>query len=85
MFAAQDIEIEDDGIIDLKQFRVGQVIEHTEDTSQSWLIIDARKKWLKVKRQFDCYKGDLRTHERFNRMTVDIAFEQGWWRIRRTQ
>ncbi len=80
---AANIEVEEDAIIRLKQFHANQIIEATEDTSQSWLIIDVRHNWLKVKPLFDCYKGDLRKHERFSRMTVDTAFERGFWRIRR--
>lgn len=81
---AADIKIAEDGYIDLKQFKVGQIIEHTE-VGQAWLIIDVRTEWLKVKPLFDCYKGDPRKHKRFTRFEVDLAFEQGQWRIRRNQ
>jgi len=81
---AADIEIAEDGYIDLKQFTVGQVIEHIE-SGQAWLIIDVRTEWLKVKPLFDCYKGGPRKHVRFKRFEVDQAFERGWWRIRRDQ
>lgn len=78
---ASKIEVDEYGYILLKQFRVGQIIEHTEATEQSWMIVDVRKKWLKVLPLFDCYKDDPRKHVRFHRMTVDCAFESGWWRI----
>lgn len=75
------IEVDEYGYILLKQFRVGQIIEHTEATEQSWMIVDVRNEWLKVLPLFDSYKDDPRKHKRFDRMTVDYAFEQGWWRI----
>ncbi len=83
MERAPDIEIDGrDGFISLKQFKVGQIIEHTE-VQQSWMIVDVRKKWLKVKPLFQCYEHDPCTHVRFFRFTVDSNFERGWWRIRR--
>jgi len=73
-----------DGWIDLKQFKVGQIIEHT-DVQQSWMIVDVRESQLKLLPLFDCYVGDPRTHVRFSRFSVDSAFEHGWWRIRRNR
>ncbi len=78
---AQDIKINSDGFIDLKQFKAGQVIEAMKDLSQAWMIIDVRHQWLKVKPLFDCYEGDSRKHKRFDRFTVDNAFNCGYWRI----
>ena len=75
------LRVDEDGYIDLKQFRVGQVIEHTEATEQSWMIVDVRKEWLKVKPLFTAYKNDPRKHKRFKKVEVDYAFETGWWRI----
>lgn len=71
-----------DGFIDLKQFKKWQIIEHTE-VPHSWMIVDVREDWLKVLPLFDCYEGDPRQHVRFSRFTVDLAFYQGHWRIRR--
>lgn len=79
---ASTIQIKEDGYIDLEQFKVGQVIEHTEG-DQAWMIIKVREQWLKLLPLFDCYVGDPRTHERHDRFSVDIAFEEGYWRIRR--
>lgn len=78
---ASKIKVDEDGYIDLKQFRVGQIIEHTAPGKQAWMIVDIRKEWLKMLPLFDCYKGDPRKHVRFNRLSVDLYFEQGWWRI----
>lgn len=77
---ASGIQICEDGFIDLKQFRMGQVIKHVEG-DQSWMIVDVREKWLKVLPLFKRYEGDPCKHKRFNRMSVDLAFEQGWWKI----
>jgi hypothetical protein len=80
---AKDIEIDArDGFIALKQFKIGQIIEHTE-VQQSWSIVDVREKWLKVKPLFKQYEGDPCLNVRFDRFTVDIAFNNNWWRIRR--
>lgn len=83
MDGVPDIEIDGrDGWIALKQFKVGQIIEHTE-VQQSWRIVDVRKKWLKVTPLFQSYEGDPCTNVRFFRFTVDAAFHAGYWRIRR--
>lgn len=83
MDGVPDIEIDGrDGWIALEQFKVGQIIEHTE-VPRSWLIVDVRKEWLKVKPLFTCYVGDPCTNVRFFRFTVDNAFHSGWLRIRR--
>ena len=71
-----------DGWIDLKQFKVGQIIEHTKG-QQSWMIIDVREGLLKVRPLFKCYVGDPQLNVRFDRFTVDNAFNNGWWRIGR--
>lgn len=78
---AKDIRIKEDGFIDLKQFEVGQVIEHTE-VEQSWMIVDVRKQWLKLRPLYTRYEGDPCKHVRCARVTVDINFERGWWRIK---
>ncbi len=79
---ASSIQIDEDGFIDLKQFKKWQIIENT-NVQQSWLIVDVRKKWLKVKPLVKLYEGDPCTNVRFLRFTVDINFESGHWRIRR--
>lgn len=75
-----DLPKELDELIDLKQFKVGQIIEHTE-VPQAWQIVDVRKEWLKVQPLFKRYIGDKRKHERFHRVLVDTAIREGWWRI----
>jgi len=83
MDGVPNIEVDaHDGWIALKQFKAGQIIEHTE-VQQSWRIVDVREKWLKVKPLFKCYDGDPCLNVRFFRFTVDIAFYEGRWRIRR--
>lgn len=81
---ASSIQVSEDGFIDLKQFKRWQIIEHT-NVEQSWLIVDVREKWLKVKPLFKQYEGDPCIHVRFLRFSVDINFESGMWRIRRNR
>ena len=83
MDRAPDIAIDErDGWIDLKQFKVGQIIEHAE-VQRAWMIIDVRENWLKVKPLYQLYEGDPCKHVRVYRYSVDIAFYEGRWRIRR--
>lgn len=79
---AVKMQSKSDGYINLKQFRVGQVIEHTEG-DQAWMIIKVREQELKLLPLFDCYIGDPRMHIRRDRFSVDLAFEEGQWQVRR--